>query len=441
MGVGPPLELCLFGAATDTSNLGVSALSVAALSAIARRAPDARVTVFDNGWGTRRAHLPLGGGFDYDLRGARLSRRLHRRESLWNMRVSGFLGGLANPGIAAIERADAVLDVSGGDSFSDLYGEKRFRSVVLPKRIVLERGGRLILLPQTYGPYRAPSARREAVKIVRAAAMAWARDARSYEVLRDLLGPSFEPNRHRVGVDMAFLLEPRDPSGRLDLRVRDWIESARDEPILGLNVSGLLYNDAGASTCYGLRGDYRMLVQSLVKKLIHRFAARVLLVPHVMDGATEESDVSASAHLVETLDAPDRERVAVVATKLGPAEAKWLIAQCDWFCGTRMHSTIAALSSGVPTAAIAYSGKTRGVFDTCGQGEQVADARVMTAGEVTDVLTRSCGDRLELRASIAERLPEVLDQARSQMDTVVSACRSARDHNGAPTGRGGADGA
>ena len=425
MSVTPSLRVCLLGAAGDTSNLGVSALSIAALSAIARRAPDAMVTVFDNGWGVRRAHLPAGGGIDYELCGARLSRRLHRRESLWNMRISGWLGGLANPGIAAINAADAVLDVSGGDSFSDLYGDKRFRSVVLPKRIVLERGRRLILLPQTYGPFRGAGARREAAQIVRAATMAWARDAKSFEVLQELLGEKFDPTRHHLGVDMAFLLEARQPEGRLAPRVRDWLTSARGEPVIGVNVSGLIYNQADASMRYGLRVDYQRLVRSLVQELVDRCAARVLLVPHVLGGATNESDVLACSDLLAALSPSERERVAVITMKLGPAEVKWLIAQCDWFCGTRMHSTIAALSSGVPTAAIAYSGKTSGVFETCGQAEQVADARQLTAKEVAEVVLRSCEQRLALRASLENRLPEVLSRASAQMDAVLLASRQA----------------
>ncbi len=47
------------------------------------------------------------------------------------------------------------------------------------------------------------------------------------------------------------------------------------------------------------------------------------------------------------------------------SEAKWFIAQCDWFTGAMMHATIGALSSGVPALALAYSGKMQGVFETC----------------------------------------------------------------------------
>src|SRR4051812_48619119 len=76
------LQLCVFGASTDTCNLGVSALSVATLSALYRRAPGALVTVFDEGWGLRNGFLrTMDGEFAFRRSGARHSRRFHRRES------------------------------------------------------------------------------------------------------------------------------------------------------------------------------------------------------------------------------------------------------------------------------------------------------------------------------------------------------------------------
>lgn len=44
--------------------------------------------------------------------------------------------------------------------------------------------------------------------------MAWARDERSFDVLKDLLGDAFDPLRHRSGVDVAFGL-PADSRRRM----------------------------------------------------------------------------------------------------------------------------------------------------------------------------------------------------------------------------------
>jgi polysaccharide pyruvyl transferase WcaK-like protein len=76
----------------------------------------------------------------------------------------------------------------------------------------------------------------------------------------------------------------------------------------------------------------------------------------------------------------------------------------------------------VPAAAIAYSDKTQGVFETCGQGAHVADLRRLDTDEVVSHLWRSWEQRDEARASLREQLPGVLAQVEAQMDAIVACC-------------------
>ena len=432
-------RLCLFGAAGDTGNLGVSALLHSTLGALARLSPEAEVTVFDNGWGVREAEGVYGGrAFRYRLCGARLSRRLHRPESYWNMRVSAFLGGLANPGARAVREADAVWDVTGGDSFADLYGARHLRAMVAPKRLALDLGVPLVLLPQTYGPFHLPSSRRAARAILAGAALAWARDARSFEALRELAGADFDPERHRLGVDVAFGLEARAPRAALPEAIAGWLHRPRSAPLVGLNVSGLIANDPRASERFGLEVDYRAALRALVERLLERSDARVLLVPHVLvpDGAVE-SDPLACRALRAELPRRDLERVEVLPAGLDQSETKWVLGQLDWFCGTRMHACIGALSSGVPAAGVAYSPKTRGVFETCGQGERVADLRRGTAAELVELLWRAWEERAQAAAVLAERLPEVRRTCAEQMELTLAASGPRASRAGRRGGREG----
>jgi hypothetical protein len=123
-----PLRLCVFGAGPGTGNLGVSALSLSLLGGIARRVSEPLVTSFDNGRGIRPARAQVAGReLEYQLCGAVPSRRIYRRDSLWRIRASGWVGGLGHAAIKAIRGADAVLDCTSGDSFTDLYSRRRFR--------------------------------------------------------------------------------------------------------------------------------------------------------------------------------------------------------------------------------------------------------------------------------------------------------------------------
>ncbi|MDH4148084.1 MAG: polysaccharide pyruvyl transferase family protein, partial [Acidimicrobiia bacterium] len=309
------------------------------------------LTVFDNGRGIRRAALSRASGppFDYALMGARHSRRLHQRETLVTAVAAGRLtrrGGFGwtahHPLVSRVRAADAVLDLSGGDSFTDLYGAQRFRQIVLHKRLTLDLRRPLVLLPQTYGPFRDERNRRVAVDLVRRAHTAWARDEQSFEALRDLLGDDLDPRRHRVGTDVAFGLEPRRPDDPPEGRLRSWLED-RPAPLVGINVSGLIWHDSRRH--YGLRLDYRQLMSTLVRRLVDETDAVVALVPHVIaPHGHPQSDRAAAEELLASLDRAKAARVIVAPNPVGPAEAKWLIGQMDWFCGTRMHATIAALS-------------------------------------------------------------------------------------------------
>lgn len=415
--------LCVFGAALDTANLGVSALGWSIVHNLQNAAPSCEVAVFDFSCGLSRVKSGPRGDAPVVRCGGYHTKRIYRSESLWNIRISARLGGLRNPGARLLLAANAALDVTGGDSFTDLYGPWRFRAATLCKQTVLELKKPLVLLPQTYGPFESTRNRRVAESIVRRSAMAWARDERSFGVLRDLLGDAFDPARHRSGVDVAFGLPTVKPREDALGAVAAWLND-KTVPLAGVNVSGLLMNrPETAAQQYGLKADYSQAVVSLVRRLLRDSNARVLLIPHVVSPPGHyESDIEACDSVAREVAGAADGRVAVMPALHDPREAKWIISRCDWFCGTRMHSTIAALSSGVPAAAIAYSPKTLGVFETCGQGAHVADPRQLNTAEVVEHLWQSREGREEAGQLLSATLPAVLRRAEEQMDAIVTNC-------------------
>ncbi len=415
------LTACLFGAAPDTSNLGVTALYMAVTTELAKRVKQFDLTVFDHTRGLRRDTLTTQAGSVALTRcGANRSRRFYRWDTLQTMRILAKCGGLGTPAVSRIRNSDIVCDISGGDSFGDLYGPGRFDAQCLTKEIALQLGRPLVLLPQTYGPYRTEANRRRAAAIVRRAAQAWARDGRSYQALQELLGPDFDPQRHRQGVDVAFLLETIRPEPDSLGKLAGWFEG-HNSPLVGVNVSGLIYNDPDASAKYSLRADYREVIGGLIQQLLQTTDARILLVPHVvgMSGAIE-SDTAACRAVADELSGQAEGRIGVLPDFTDPREIKWAIAQLDWFCGTRMHSTIAALSSGVPTAALAYSLKTQGVFETCNQGHHVADPRTCSTEDVIDSLLASYNQRTAAAEGLQTALPAVKRTAAQQIQQILS---------------------
>lgn len=420
-----PLNICLFGGMPGTANLGVSALCFSTIAGVIQRLKNANLTVFGfENKISKNTYYTGREAYTYTSAGAIHSRRYYRRNNLWNMRISALLGGLGNPAIEIIAKANAVLDISGGDSFTDLYGSKRFTYITLSKLITLQQKRPLILLPQTYGPFDNPNCQRIAQHIVRSSAAAWARDERSFKSLRELLGDAYDPSRHHSGVDVAFTLPVTRPKKQLDDIVSNWLDIDRKRPTIGLNVSGLIFNDPNAAVArYKFRADYRKLIIKFMRLLLQETNVNILLIPHVLAlKGNYESDPDANDRVYEELADSAENRVAIVPPDFDQSEMKWIISHCDWFCGTRMHSTIAGLSTGVPTAAIAYSLKTQGVFESCGQGDHVVDPRYLSTEDAIAALFSSFKQYLKTKDGLALHLPGVKSRAELQMDQIAALC-------------------
>lgn len=392
--------VAILGASADTGNLGVSALHESLVGGIHAADEGRTVVVFDNGLGRRRD--PRSG---VDLVGLRLSRRYYRPESLrtnqWAWRF------LRRRLLVAKTMADAgvALDISGGDSFTDLYGDHRWNLVTGWKSLCLSMGTPLVLAPQTYGPFDDAGRRAEAAELIRAAHQAWARDADGLAALKDLLGADFDPARHREGVDVAFSLpvgeaKPMPEPGRIRVAV---------------NISGLVLDDPESRHRFGIAVDYGAVIRRVLRGLLADDAVEVLLLAHVRSrlGMLDGDD-----HACRRLESEFAEefpgRVSVLEPETA-GDAKAWVQTCDWLVGTRMHATIAALSSGVPAATIAYSHKAAGVFASVGQGDAVVDARSVTDDDCVDRTLELFAQRDARRTDLRAAIVPVVGRAKSQI--------------------------
>jgi hypothetical protein len=156
--------LGVYGGPLDTGNLGVSALGISIIRGLEGALPGAEITLFDHGRGRRSQPLRAaewnGAAF---LEGCAYSKRVYRPSNQRQLLAAARLGLVSvHPFLRRLARLNAILDISGGDSFADIYGPWRFRAVTTPKRLALALGVPLILLPQTYGPFHSESSRSEA---------------------------------------------------------------------------------------------------------------------------------------------------------------------------------------------------------------------------------------------------------------------------------------
>lgn len=403
-------NVIIAGAAPNTGNLGVSALCDALVNNLPLMPVDADINILDFGNGIRKREYALDNGGFANLVGANISKRFYSESSLFNIYCQWLSRLVLTPTAKAFSDS-VVLDVSGGDSFTDLYGDKRFKLTSYPKELAIKSSSRLILMPQTIGPFYEERIKRKAIEYMEYSDFVFARDEDSFEYLKQLLGSRFNPEKHRQGVDMAFLLD-------IDKGYEPEIFHELDgDEIVGVNVSGLIYNNKSeAKERYGIKCDYNKVIKTVIEEILNASDASVLLIPHVLvPDSSDESDYAASVKLRKSLIEDHQKRVHVLDGHYNQKQVKSVIARCDWFCGTRMHATIAGLSSSVPTVNIAYSGKSRGVFASVGQEKCVFDARAMNEEQLISSVMESWGDRKAIKLSLEARVAKVKATARSQM--------------------------
>ena len=241
------------------------------------------------------------------------------------------------------KQSDLIVDFTGGDSFSDIYGNKRFRLATLVKYFAVKSKTPLLLGPQTYGPYKSKFNRKFAGYIIKKARWVFARDLTSAQLAKEISQRDVD-----VSVDVAFSLSYKK------------VELDKTEKIrVGINVSGFLWEGGYANIDNPIKVEYRKYCCQLIEYLNLQGNYQVYLIPHVGTTSIEgfENDLAACMEVKKEFP----ETVVVEGIKT-PMDAKGIISTMDLFIGARMHATIAALSTGVATIPFSYSRKFEGLF-------------------------------------------------------------------------------
>ena len=413
----------VLGASFDTGNLGVSALAWSSLTLIRTKWPTASITFVGGGRRPAVTTVRLNGQSEpfwtWPVRySPNILVRNHILGLLLLVGLSRFFPMLRQrlapdeSTLGVLLSSDLIFDITGGDSFSDIYGLKRLLRGFLLKTVCQLTGKPFVLLPQTYGPFASRISRALARRVLHKAAVIYSRDKEGVQEVRDLIGPVAPV---RLCPDVAFVLDPARPQ-TFQVRQLEALRAAGAQ-VLGLNISGLLYHGGYSNdNMFGLACDYPAVITDILKIFCAMPGWRVLLVPHVLpssDLAVEDDQIAAEkafAGLPEEL----RGRVMLLERGLDQNETKYCIGLCDFFIGARMHATIAALSQAVPAIGLAYSRKFAGVFAIAGVADCVLDLRWMGTEEVMRK-TKLLFDR---RKTISEVLNATIPPLQAQLMTM-----------------------
>ena len=194
-------NVCIFCASLDVGNQGCRALAVSLIKLVLDLKPFARVYLL---YGNRTPNIKIleisGKKIKANIVNSRLSPKSKINEHLFWILLMAFFYRLLpfkyvrnltskfTPWIRVLEQADFVGDIRGGDSFSDIYGLQRIIFGSIPCIIAILMKKKLILLPQTYGPYNSKMAEYIERFIMKHSQKIYARDKDSLKLARNLLG-------------------------------------------------------------------------------------------------------------------------------------------------------------------------------------------------------------------------------------------------------------
>jgi colanic acid/amylovoran biosynthesis protein len=418
------IRVCLIGASFDTCNMGVSALAESSIKCIFSRWPNAEVTLLGSGRSAGEFYLKVA---NREVLVRQVPIRfclnifvpLHFVKFLFYACLLKLLPFSSlrrflmerNSSLKSILQADLFADITGGDSFSDIYGFRRFAFCFVKKLLPIMFNKELMLLPQTYGPFKSPLTKIMARYVLRKAKLIFSRDQDGANTVNGLLPNYNMKDKMRIVPDVAFVLDSRKPSN-MDISLLPDFRT-EESIVVGINVSGLLYYGGyTGNNMFGLKGDYGRIISRIIDFMMSKGDVLVLLVPHIFppDDLVEkeiaENDVAACIDIYKKFSEKYQQRIFMVNGRYDQSEIKYIIGQCNFFLGSRMHSCIAALSQNIPAVGLAYSRKFVGVFDSVGVANLVIDLTTTMEKSILALLDKAFSDREALGQKLSQTIPE-----------------------------------
>jgi polysaccharide pyruvyl transferase WcaK-like protein len=289
------------------------------------------------------------------------------------------------------QNADAVISI-GGDCFSDDYSSPSdlFGELCLARR----NGAKTVIWAASIGPFHNLRLKNKWARCLRQIDLITVREDRSVAYLAAL---GVKDNVRRVA-DPAFLLTPCENGVA-------WRHTAQTGDMIGIGMSGIVARYGSSMERY---------LEAFTKfglKILSRPDTSIVLVPHV-NKQDDGNDAAVCRALAERL--PTEGRVAMIDSSYNSRQMKYVISNCDYFIGARTHSTIAALSSGVPTLSIGYSVKAWGInTDVFGHTDHVLPIDALNAESLLRGLNLLRGRHDAITRTLRSRMPQLRNLAES----------------------------
>lgn len=269
-----------------------------------------------------------------------------------------------------LAHADLVVACGGGY----LYHWFTFASVLLLCAILMRR--RLVMLPQSIGPFYHPLQVRLAQMIVQGADLVLTRETISLRRARDLGARAVD-----CEPDLAFGFPSAPPEvARAWLR---WHVPADLPATMYVGITAIDWQEQ--NTLFRQQQQYEQVLVEFIDRLTAQGAVVVLFAQTCGPGHAEDDRL---VNLRIHRRVRDQQRVFMINDPLHPALLQALYGCMNYFVATRLHSFILATNAGVPAITIGYLSKSAGILSDMGVSERCLDIERLTLAELWTAFTR-----------------------------------------------------
>ncbi|MHA1251119.1 MAG: polysaccharide pyruvyl transferase family protein [Candidatus Helarchaeota archaeon] len=288
------------------------------------------------------------------------------------------------------QNSEAVL-VLGGDLFTDEYEgpSRHFRDLAFARSC----GLKTIIWAASIGPFHDKHLEEKWSKNFRKVDLITVRESNSLKYLNKL---GIIDNVRLVS-DPAFLLSASSKAAFSNLRNTSSI-------IVGIGMSNLAWK-------YGITQDkYISEFEAFSEEILSNPEVKLILIPHVVNETENYDDETMCRFLAQRLK--KRDRIILIGKDHNASDTKYIISQCDLFIGARTHSTIASLSSYVPTISIAYSSKAHGInYDIFGHTNYVVPIASLNRKVLIKIFNIVMTNRYKIIKQLRQRIPDIKKNA------------------------------
>lgn len=217
----------------------------------------------------------------------------------------------------------------------------------------------------------------------------YARESLSYEFLKSL-----GLKNVCLFPDPAFILEPE--TCKLP-------EVFSKGDVVGINISNYVLGAFSLDTPFGKE------VVNMLDYIVKETNLHVLLVPHVLwDFPGDRQDDRQTASIIMEKYGKTGRFSKMDVDNLNYCQIRYVISKCKMFMGGRTHAVISAYSTCVPTLALGYSIKSKGIAKDLGLPESmVVDSKhIHHEGYLLDSFKYMYANESDIRKHLCEIMPE-----------------------------------